>query len=257
MPDSLPPIPGPASYDERDLDSLLSGEAGYPTVILGPVAGVLDALRGAPAPDELEGEAAARAAYRQLGLPGAGSPAGVPAGPRHRRVRQVRARHVRARRPLPSPRRWQVMAVAGSAAAAVIIGVAALAGAFSALGGHQGTAGPRTATQAAAGTNGGHATSPVLEGGGSSVASARPTRRAGTPQPAAGYGAADSPEALCRQYMSNYTQPGQSVNWQQLSRLAGGPSRIHDFCVRQLGAAGPGADPDHQGGSGFQQGRGR
>ena len=44
MPDSLLPIQRPASQRERDLDALLSGEAGYPTVVLGPVAAVLAAL---------------------------------------------------------------------------------------------------------------------------------------------------------------------------------------------------------------------
>jgi hypothetical protein len=69
MPDSQLPIQGLASQPERDLDALLSGEAGYPTVVLGPVAGVLAALRAAPAPDELDGEAAARAAFRLFMLP--------------------------------------------------------------------------------------------------------------------------------------------------------------------------------------------
>jgi hypothetical protein len=262
MPDSLLPIPGPASRRERDLNSLLSGEAGYPTVVLGPVADVLDALRGAPAPDELSGEAAARAVFRLLMLPDAGSPGGLPwalpsAGPRHRRARHARARHGRARRQVPWPGRWQVIAVAGSAAAAVVIGAAALAGAFSGPGGQQGSAGYRATAQAAADTSSGHATSPVLEGGGSSVSAARPTHRADTPQPAAGYGTAGSPQELCRQYVNFFTHPKQSANWsaenaviQQLSKLAGGPMRINGYCARQFQATGPGTDPNRQGGAG-------
>lgn len=48
----------------KELDDLLSGTVGYPKVALGPVAGTLAALRSAPAPTQLDGEAAARAAFR-------------------------------------------------------------------------------------------------------------------------------------------------------------------------------------------------
>jgi hypothetical protein len=263
MPDSLLPIQGPASRRERDLDSLLSGEAGYPAVVLGPVAAVLGALRGAPVPDELDGEQAARAAFRLFVLPAAGSPAELPrtiasAGPRHRRARPGRPRRRASR-----PGHLQVMAVVGSAAAAVIIGAAALAGAFSGPGGHQGPAGPSSA-QAAADTSNGHATSPVLEGGGHSVPPARPTHRPDTSQPTAA-----SPQELCRQYVNFRMHPGPPANWpaenatiQRLSSLAGGPLRINGYCAERLGAAGPGPGPDHQGGaeapgSGSQPGPGR
>ena len=78
MPDSMLPIQGPASQRERDLDVLLSGAAGYPAVVLGPVADALAALCAAPAPSELDGEAAARAAFRLFVLPGlAGAPAAL------------------------------------------------------------------------------------------------------------------------------------------------------------------------------------
>ena len=137
------------------------------------------------------------------------------------------------------------MALAGSAAAAVIIGAAALAGAFSGPGGHQGPAGQGSSAQAAADTSNGHATSPVLEGGGRSVPPARPTRRPGTAQPTAA-----SPQELCRQYMSFLTHPRPPANWpaenaaiQQLSRLAGGPLRINAYCAERLGAAGSGPRP--------------
>jgi RNA polymerase sigma-70 factor, ECF subfamily len=46
----------------KELDDLLTGTAGYPKVVHGPVADTLAALRAAPA--ELDGEAAARAAFR-------------------------------------------------------------------------------------------------------------------------------------------------------------------------------------------------
>lgn len=267
MPDSLPPIQGPASQPERDLDALLSGEAGYPTVVLGPVAGALAALRAAPSPDELDGEAAARAAFRLFMRPepeladGAPAPALVlhgavagegrpdrqsatvvlpmaaPAGPRHARPRPR----------LPWPGRWQVMTAVGGAAAAVIVGVAALAGAFSGPAGQQARPGHPSSPQPAS-TSSKRPTSSVL-----GTATARPA-----PRPS-GSGQASSPGALCQQYIGFFTHP---ANWsteyavvKQLSGLAGGWMRITGYCAKQFGAEGfPGGSgaPD----SGYQQGYG-
>jgi len=279
MPDSLLPILGPASYGERDLDALLSGEAGYHVVVPAPVAAALAALRAAPAPDELDGEAAARAAFRLFMLPedgvadgapvpatlpqvpalfnreavaGAGRPGGqgstivlpraAPGGPRH----------ARPRRPVPWHGRWQVMTAACGAAAAAIICVAALAGAFSGPGGQQGRSGQRPSPQAS-GTGGHRVTSSVL-----GTATARPT-----PSPSA-----VSPEALCRQYMDFFTHPESPASWtaekavvQQLSGLAGGWPRIIGYCAGQFGAVAHGSNPGFQGGArapgaGYPQGRG-
>jgi hypothetical protein len=272
MPDSRLPIQGLASQRERDLDALLSGEAGYPAVVLGPVAGVLAALRAAPAPDELDGEAAARAAFRlfvrpeagpvgdahpsaplpqlpaqfhQVAMAGAGRPdepgptvvlpRAAPGGPRH-----ARPRHARPRRPAPWPGRWQVMAAASGAAAAVIIGVAALAGVFSGPGGHQGPSGFHPSTQSSSASH--RATSSVL-----GTATARPT-----PRPSA-----VSPQVLCRQamdFMHPY-QPGsqaaENAVLQQLRKLAGGEAGIIGYCARQLGMdRAHGDKADFQGGAG-------
>jgi hypothetical protein len=69
MPDSQqPPSWGPA-YHERDLDVLLSGEAGNTPVALRRVATTLAALRVAPTARELSGEAEARAAFREMARP--------------------------------------------------------------------------------------------------------------------------------------------------------------------------------------------
>ena len=265
MPDSLPPIQGPASPRERDLDALLSCGAVYPTVVLGPVSGVLNALRAAAAPDELEGEAAARAAFRHFVLPevrvagvapvpvalhqgavaaqghpvGQGSTAGLPrvaGGPRHRRPR----------RPVPWRGRWQVMSAVCGVAAAVIVGVMALAGTFSGPGGQQARTGQRPSVQATD-TSTKRPTSSLL-----GTATARPT-----PRPS-GSGQAASPETLCRQYMEFLFMrpipaagsPKSSV-YQQLSRLAGGGSmRIALYCAGHFRAAGAGFNPGHQGGPG-------
>ena len=267
MPDSLPPIQGPASPRERDLDALLSSGAVYPTVVLGPVSGVLDALRAAAAPDELEGEAAARAAFRLFALPrvgvagvaavpaplyqGAvaaqghpvaqGSTAGLPrvaSGPRHRRPR-----HRRPRRPVPWHGRWQVMSAACGVAAAVIVGVMALAGTFSGPGGQQGRTGQRPSVQAT-GTSSKHPTSSLL-----GTATARPT-----PRPS-GSSQAASPETLCHQYMEFlFMRPvpaagsPESSVYQQLSRLAGdGPMRIAFYCAGLSRQSEPGSSPGGRG----------
>ena len=270
MPDSQPPIQGPASPRERDLDALLSGEAGYPVVVLGPVAGVLAALCAAPAPDELDGEAAARAAFRlfvrpeaglagdahpsaplpqvpaqfhQVAMAGAGRPdeavptvvlpRAVPGGPRH-----ARPRHARLRRPAPWPGRWQVTAAAGGAAAALIIGVAAAAGAFSGPSGHQGPSGSHPSTRSSSASQ--RATSSVL-----GTATARPA-----PRPSA-----VSPQELCHQAMDYFMHPYQrgaeNDVLQQLSKLAGGQPQIFGYCARELGM-----DRAHGDKAGFQGGAG-
>jgi hypothetical protein len=240
MPDSLLPIQGPASQRERDLDALLSG---YPTVVLGPVAGVLGALRGAPAPGELDGEAAARAAFRLFVLPDAGAPRlplTAPGGPRHRRPR----------RRAPRQGRWQVMTVACAVAAVVIVGAVALAGSFSGPGGRQGHAGQ--GLSAAPSATDATSVSPKSQVDGRASPAPRP-----------------QPAALCRQYMDFFTHPESAANRQaetaivrQLRTLAGGLPQITGYCFRQLGMAGPGPDGGYQGGagapgSGNQQGRDR
>ncbi len=230
MPDSMLPIQGPASQRERDLDVLLSGAAGYPAVVLGPVAGTLAALCAAPAPSELDGEAAARAAFRLFVLPMT-----APAGPRHARPRPR----------LPWPGRWQAMTAACGAAAAVIVCVAALAGAFSGPGGQQARPGHQSSPQPA------------------SASSKRPTSSvlgAATTHPVpgpSGSGQAASPAALCRQYMEFFTHPGSPANWsaenavvRQLSGLAGGWGRIMGYCAGQSGAGTSWSKPDFHGGPG-------
>jgi hypothetical protein len=273
MPDSQLPTQGPASQRERDLDALLSGEAGYPVVVLGPVASALAALRAAPAPDELDGEAAARAAFRlfmrpeadvfmlpeadvaggthvsaplpqvpaqfhQVAVAGHGRPDGQGSTVVLPRAAPGGPRHARPRRPAPWRGRWQVMAAACGAAGAVIICVAALAGAFSGPGGQQGRSGPRPSPQSSSASSQ-RATSSVL-----GTATARPT-----PRPSA-----VSPEALCRQFMDFFTHPEPSAEKavvQQLGKLAGGQLRIMGYCARQFGG-----EPAHGYNTGFHGGAG-
>ncbi|HEX9042068.1 MAG TPA: hypothetical protein VF838_13730 [Trebonia sp.] len=261
MPDSLPPIQGPSSYGDRDLDALLSCDAAYPVVVLGPVADALAALRAAPAPHELAGEAAARAAFRLFVLPEAGvagdapvpalqqAPAiphqGAAASPGHPdgegstvvlpRTAPGGPRHARPRRRLPRPGRWQPMAVACGAAAAVIVCVVALAGAFSGSSGQQGRPGQRPSLQATD-TSSKRPASSVL-----GTATAHPVPSTST----------DSPAELCRKYMDFFTDQEAPADWsgekaigQQLSSLAGGWTRIVDYCAGQLGAGASRSNPD-------------
>ena len=119
------------------------------------------------------------------------------------------------------------MAAACGAAAAVIIGVAALAGAFSGPSGQPGQSGQHQTSQAS-GTSSHRATSSVL-----GTATAPPT-----PRPSA-----TSPATLCNQYMDFLKHPGQHANRtaeedavvQQLTKLANGKMRIFGYCIRQLG----------------------
>ncbi len=253
MPDSQLPVQGPASPRERDLDALLSGGAGYSAVVLGPVAGALAALRAAPTPDELYGEEAARAAFRrfmrpvagvagdadvwappppvpaqfdQVAAAGAGRPDGqgatvvlpraVPRGPRH----------ARPRRPVRWTGRYLVRAPAGGGAAAVIIGVAALAGAFSGPGEQPGRSGLRPSLPSSSASSQ-RATTSVL-----GTATARPTPR---PSPV-------NPEALCHQFIDSFMRPEppgdrstEDAVVQQLSELAGGRLQVTEYCARELG----------------------
>jgi hypothetical protein len=142
---------------------------------------------------------------------------------------------------------------AASAAAAVIICVATLAGAFSGPSGQPGPSGQSSSPQASD-TSSHHATSSVL-----GTATARPT-----PRPSA-----VSPQSLCRQYKDFFTHPERPGNrpaedavLKQLSKLAGGELRIIGYCARQLGeghgygsrfpggAGDPGGDPSGHGGFG-------
>jgi hypothetical protein len=66
MPDSFPPLTWGPPFDERNLDALLAGHPADTPLALRQVADALTALRAAPTPAELTGEAAARAEFRAL-----------------------------------------------------------------------------------------------------------------------------------------------------------------------------------------------
>jgi len=260
MPDSLPPPDGPAPYDERDLYALLSDRtAGVPEPLV-PVARALDALCAAPVPAELDGEAAARAAFRLLTVPGEGRPgqtAASQAGGAAMLMRPARqaggppavVRHSHRRPRVRRQGPWQAMALAGTAAAAVVaVGVMALAGAFSGPGGHQEPPGHPAAPAA---ESSGRSTSQVF-GAGAKDKTASPAPSASTTPEAAG------PAELCSQYFAFIARPGRPSGWaaedyivRRLTGLAGSVWNINAYCYAQLGEpdpAPPGSFPGSPGG---------
>jgi hypothetical protein len=238
MPDSsLPPSWGPAPFDERDLDAVLSGETADIPLALRPVADTLAVLRGAvPTPAELRGEAAVMAEYRALGL---GQPDGlaqtlvlpaIPAGRSPRRAARHRAR--RRRVPSVGRRAGALMGVA----AAVLIGVVVASGNLSGPIEHITHLG-RTSSPSPSATYGGN-----LQG------TATPTRPAATHDPTPARGQAvpsatpsPSPGKLCREFYGYFTHPESKASrsaemslYEELARLAGSLNPIH-FCGPYLG----------------------
>jgi hypothetical protein len=247
--DGLPLNWGPAPEEEPDLEALLSGDAGYVPEALRPLAGVLAALRAVPGPEELDGETAARAAFLRFlppveddPVPAAGraddvrallppllSPSPPPPLTADGRPRRNRHRH---RRRSPGRGRRTAIALLGSAAA-VVVGFAALAGAFS---GHGGQAGPpgRSLGATATAQPGGGTKSSVLEGHATAEPTARPaptTPRTG-PQ-ATGPAAASGRQELCQKYYMFLAHPGPAEirAVKQLIALVGLPVNVPVYCA--------------------------
>ena len=278
MSDSLPPTGGSDSYDGWDLEGLLSGENVWLPEGMRPVAGTLASLRAAPMRAELVGEAAARAAFRQIMQSGRSGPAWTSGGADDARTLILPARtaaggprvatgprhsHRRPRR----RRRWQPKALLGGAvgAAIVIIGGIALAGAFPGVGGHPAQSGDSPGTSATARSGGAVPSSGGLEGSAKKEAPAvlAPTASASGGQPSSsGSGAESERSALCRQYWAFFAHPESHADWvaeqralHKLSELAGSPWNVPRYCgdYDQWGFTPQGAVPDpgdDQGGPG-------
>lgn len=247
MSDSLLPNGGPDPDDGWDFEGMLSGVDVWLPDGMRLVAGTLSALRAAPTPAELVGEASARAAFHQvmrangtgsdwpdrgavdghtLILPaqGAGGGSHVVTRPRHSHRRPPRRGH------------WRPKALAGaavSAVAVVVVGGVALGGGFSGAGGQPG----RSASVVGATTPSGHFGSNGLDGTASEQPAAHPSSSHSNEQQS-GDGT-DSAAALCRRYLAFFTRHGSPSGWAkesdtigQLSDLAGGPRHIVSYCVR-------------------------
>jgi len=250
MPASQPRSDGAGPYDGRDLDDLLSGGNVFVPAGLRPVARSLDALRAAPSRAELAGEAAARAAFRQImasGETGSAWPEGSVSGADDARtlilptepddagpLPAAHPQRHRHRRP-PQRGRWQAKVLAAAAAAVVIAGAAALASTLSNSGGHPGQAGQIpgasvTTTQASGGS--------LVEGTGKQEPTARPTPTAASQS---GTSATADLATLCSQYFAFFKHQGSASNraaendlYQQLSALAHGQMNVNGYCTHIL-----------------------
>lgn len=268
MPDRLPPSWGHEPEDGRDLDAVLSGQgtlsveeiqadeamlAGQLALVAEsqrPVAGAMFALRSGPEESELAGEAAARAAFRAHVAPA------VP-GSQHTLVLPIQSagqgqgsrapvRHRHRRRTAGDRAGWRVVALAGSAAAVVAVGAAALTGAFSGPAGPGGQSANPTAAQLSTPRP---AQTQRLLGGGQPTEDATPSatpKVSAAPATTQSQGTPQTPADLCREYYgflprSGGDQPGEKQLFDQLSKLAGSrePGRVFGYCMKQV-------PPEHQ-----------
>ncbi len=237
MPDNTPPFGwGPASFDERDLEDLLSGRLADTPQALRQVADALMALRGAPTPAERRGEAVIMAEFGALAEFGAyGQTAAgqahtlvLPVPPRSGAQRRRGARHRsrRAGRPLS----WRGGAFRGAAAAAVIVTFVAFSGSPIKSLTHAQTSAP-PATHSAAGHPGSQNVAaksavPVPPAPSHAVA-----KHPAPPQATDG-------RTLCRTWFGDFGHPQPHSKWGmeqalfwQISKLAGGPRQVFAYCA--------------------------
>ena len=275
MPDSqLPPIWGPA-YDERDLDAVLSGDTATTPVALQPVVKTLAALRVAATGRELSGEAAARAAFRELATATVPPPTGIapppPAGaawtaaaehpavtahtlilgpPDDRRRSAGRRRH-RHRRPAPGGLRKPGIAVAFAASAALIVVAVAVTCVLGGVGSITSSFGrqPASASASAGAARPSPGSQALLATGAASERNS--SLKTTTPTPAATPHPTPDPGSMCRQYFEYVVHPtpggqaGERALYGQLGKLAGGDSSfgIRGYCLRVLDNAFAGKGP--------------
>jgi hypothetical protein len=253
MPDNLPPPGwGPASSDERDLDAVLAGQMADIPIALRPVADVLAALRAAPAPAELRGEANAMAEFRAYG------PAGVahPMGPAPTRPLSVlsedpsprrRPKGRRGRRKAGRPVSLWAGTLTGVATAAAIVIVVAFTGNLPAPIERLAHLGPTSTPSAKASSS--HSVAPKTE---TSSASVQPT----TASPSATHSTGPTqsgPSAICDEYYGDFKHPDPPSRlatemslWQQLTAMAHSPSpvQVYRFCEPWVGSLFPRWTPE-------------
>ena len=252
MPDSpLPPWWGPAPFDERDLDAVLSGETTDIPVALRPVADALAALQAAPMPAELRGETMIMAEFRALsefraaglgkdGRAGDTAPTLVLSVPREGPARRRAPRHRARRRAAPaSP--WHTGTLLGAAATVVVLAAVVLAGyvpgpiqRLTHLGN------PSASSQSAQRHAGGNSSSPKVEGSASQQPPPQPTASGpATPQQSEG-------SRLCHAVYDVVKDLGPPADWKRemsslssplrrLSKLAGGSRQVPGYCAQYLG----------------------
>ena len=247
MPDSLlPPWWGPAPFDERDLDAVLSGETTDIPVALRPVADALAALRAAPMPAELRRQAMIMAEFRALtefraaglgkdGRAGDTAPTLVLSVPREGSARRRAPRH-RARRRAAPAGNWRAGTLIGAAATVIVLAAVVLAG--NVPGPFHRVGSSSASTPSAARQAGGNSSSPKVEGSASQVPPAPQTAGgSATPQQSEG-------SLLCHEVYDIVKNLGPSAHWKQemsslsslwnrLTELAGSsrPSQVASYCT--------------------------
>jgi hypothetical protein len=249
MPDSpLPPWWGPAPFDERDLDAVLSGETADVPVALRPVADALAALQAAPMPSELRGQAMIMAEFRALaefraaglgkdGRIGDTRPTLVLSVPREGPARRRAPRHRARRRAAPVASR-RAGALIGAAATAIVLAAVVLAGNVS--GPFHRVGSSSASTPSAARNAGENSSSPKVEGSASQEPTARPTA-GGSPTTQQSKGS-----RLCHAVYDIVKDSGSSARGKQemsslssllrqLSKLAGGSRQLPGYCAQFLG----------------------
>jgi hypothetical protein len=244
MPDSFPTIGwGPAPFDERDLDALLSGHMADLPPALYQVADALIALHAPPTRAELGSEAAIMAEFSALAEIGAFRPGGAAwahtDGKEHTLVlpaltpddvargRRMRHRGRQASRSVS----WRAGALMGAAAAAVILIVAVFSGSL--RGSMERLAHLSTSSPTAHHTVGGSASQGVA------ATSAAPERTASRKPMSAAHSTTPQSQAstLCDAWLDDFAHAPHarwgaelSLFW-QISRLAGGPDHVFAYCA--------------------------
>ena len=247
MPDNpLPPWWGPAPFDERDLDAVLSGEMTDIPVALRPVADALAALQVAPMPTELRGQAIIIAEFRALtefraaalaqdGRAGDAARTLALFVPPEHPARRSAPRHRGRRRTTPVAN-WRTSTLISATAVAAVVLAVVLTG--NVPGPFRGLVGPSAVATSASQNAGGNSSSPNVQG------SATPEP---TPPPApSGSAMSQQSEAstLCQAIYGFIKNPPPRARWKQeatrlrqLTRLVGSsnPLKVADYCAPYLG----------------------
>jgi hypothetical protein len=245
MPDSpLPPSWGPAPFDERDLDAVLSGDTTDIPVALRPVADTLAALAAAPMPGELRGQAIIMAEFRALaefraaglaqgGRTGNQAQTLVLSGPQERLASRRAPRHRGRRRTAPAAN-WRAGTLISAAAVAAVVLAVVLTGNVPGPFHHSGN--PSASTSSATRDAGGNSSSPKVE---ATSASKEPTAH-----PTAGGSATPQQVeaiSLCRAVYGFIKDPGPSAGWKQeatrlrqLIKLVGGLRQVPTYCAQYV-----------------------
>ena len=240
MPDNpLPPSWGPAPFDERDLDAMLSGEMIDIPVALRPVADTIAALQAGPMPDELRGQSIIMAEFRALaefraaglaqhGRAGDAAQTLVLSGPQERLGGRRAPRHRGRRRTTPVAN-WRTSTLISATAVAAVVLAVVLTG--NVPGPFKGLVGPSAVTSTAAGPTR-NSSSPKVQGS----ATPEPT------QPPTAGDSATSQQAeersLCRTVYGFFTDSDPSVGLKQeltlarqLINQAGGLRQVRSYCA--------------------------